>query len=103
MRDQAGFNEKLNQLQGALDYDALFAKSLQQRPVVLGYYFTSDRDGRSSGFLPAAVKLTLFRAAQTGEKLRRENVRAFRDCSSEREFALTSCIFEPTHVGCYKV
>ena len=45
----------------------------------------------------------LFRGTQTEEKLRRENVRPFQDRSREREFALTSCIFEPTHVGCYKV
>ena len=55
LKGQPGFAEKLGQLQGALDYDALFAKSLQKRPVVLGYYFTSDRDGRSSGLLPAPV------------------------------------------------
>ncbi len=55
LRDQAGFNERINQLQGVLDYDAAFARSLQKRPVVLGYYFTSDRDGRSSGVLPAPV------------------------------------------------
>ncbi|HXD40305.1 MAG TPA: adenylate/guanylate cyclase domain-containing protein [Ramlibacter sp.] len=54
-KDQPGFGEKLGQLQAGLDYDALFAKSLEKRPVVLGYYFTSDRDGRSSGVLPAPV------------------------------------------------
>ncbi len=55
LRDQAGFGEKLNQLQDSLDYDAVFAKSLEKRPVVLGYYFTSDRDGRVAGVLPAPV------------------------------------------------
>jgi adenylate cyclase len=55
LKDQAGFTEKLNQLQPTLDYDSVFAKSLQQRPVVLGYYFTSDREGRTSGVLPAPV------------------------------------------------
>ena len=55
LKDQAGFSERINQLQGVLDYDAAFAKSIQGRPVVLGYYFTSDRDGRSSGMLPAPV------------------------------------------------
>lgn len=54
-KDQPGFSERLSQLQGALDYDAVFAKSLEGRPVVLGYYFTSDRDGRASGVLPAPV------------------------------------------------
>ena len=31
------------------------ARALQGRPVVLGYYFTSDRDGRRSGTLPEPV------------------------------------------------
>ncbi len=55
MKDQPGFTDRLNQLQGALDYDAVFAKSLEKKPVVLGYYFTSDRDGRTSGALPPSV------------------------------------------------
>ena len=55
LRDQPGFVDKLRQLQGSLDYDAIFAKSLEKRPVVLGYYLTSDRDGRTSGVLPAPV------------------------------------------------
>ena len=55
LRDQAGFVEKLRQLQASLDYDAMFAKSLEKRPVVMGYYLTSDRDGRTSGVLPAPV------------------------------------------------
>jgi adenylate cyclase len=55
LRDNTAFGERLNQLQGSLDYDALFAKSLQGRPVVMGYYFTSDREGHTSGALPAPV------------------------------------------------
>ncbi len=55
LKDQAGFAEKLAQLQTTLDYDGLFAKSLANRPVVMGYYFTSDRDGRASGALPKPV------------------------------------------------
>ncbi|MFO1244816.1 MAG: CHASE2 domain-containing protein [Ramlibacter sp.] len=55
LKDQAGFADRLNQLQVVLDYDASFAKALEKRPVVMGYYFTSDRDGRTSGALPAAV------------------------------------------------
>ena len=55
LRDQPGFADRLTQIQGSLDYDAAFAASLQGRPVVLGYYFTSDRDGLSSGALPAPV------------------------------------------------
>ncbi len=54
-KDQVGFSERLKQLQPELDYDALFAKVLEKRPVVLGYYFTSESDGRTVGSLPAAV------------------------------------------------
>jgi adenylate cyclase len=53
LKDQPGFSERLNQMQAVLDYDAAFARSLENRPVVLGFYFTSDRDGRTSGVLPA--------------------------------------------------
>jgi adenylate cyclase len=55
LKDQPAFTDQLNQLQASLDYDAVFAKSLENRPVVLGYYFTSDRDGRVNGVLPAPV------------------------------------------------
>ena len=55
LRDQPGFAEKLGQVQASLDYDAVFAKSIEKRPVVMGYYFTSDRDGRVNGVLPSPV------------------------------------------------
>ena len=55
LKDQSGFTEKLRQMQSALDYDASFAKALEKRPVVMGYYLTSDRDGRTSGVLPQPV------------------------------------------------
>ncbi len=55
LKGQPGFVEKVLSLQGALDYDATFAKALEKRPVVLGFYFTSDRDGRTSGVLPTPV------------------------------------------------
>ncbi len=52
LRGQPGFSEQLARMAPSLDYDALFAEALRGRPVVLGYYFTSDRDGRSRGALP---------------------------------------------------
>jgi adenylate cyclase len=55
LKDQPGFLDRLNQVQGSLDYDAVFARSIEKRPVVMGYYFTSDRDGRVNGVLPAPV------------------------------------------------
>lgn len=54
-KDQPGFAERVRQLQPELDYDAVFAHVLEKRPVVLGYYFTSDRDGHTAGTLPAPV------------------------------------------------
>lgn len=55
LKDQPGFSEKLSQLQSSLDYDGVFAKAIEKRPVVMGYYFTSDRDGRVNGVLPPPV------------------------------------------------
>jgi adenylate cyclase len=54
-KDQPAFAERVRQLQPSLDYDAIFAKSLQNKPVVLGFYLTSDREARTSGVLPAPV------------------------------------------------
>jgi adenylate cyclase len=47
--------------------DAQFAQSLQQQNVVLGYYFTSDRDARTSGVLPKPV---LQQSHLNGRKIR---------------------------------
>lgn len=55
LKGSAGFQERLAQLESALDYDAAFARALDQRPAVLGFYLTSDRDGRKSGALPKPV------------------------------------------------
>ena len=54
-KDQAGFAERVRQLQPELDYDALFGKLLENRPIVLGYYFSSDGEGRTAGVLPSPV------------------------------------------------
>ncbi|MCF8208917.1 MAG: adenylate/guanylate cyclase domain-containing protein [Rhodoferax sp.] len=67
LRGQPGFVEKLNLLESSLDYDALFAKSLVNRPVVMGYYLTSDRDGNKSGTLP---KPTLTLEDMQGRRVR---------------------------------
>ncbi len=55
LKDQAAFSERLRGLQTTLDYDAQFAKSLQNRPVVLGYYFSSEGQAAGSGVLPRPV------------------------------------------------
>jgi adenylate cyclase len=55
LRDDSGLARQMPQLEQELDYDQRFALALQDKPVVLGYYFTSDRGGRKSGALPAPV------------------------------------------------
>lgn len=52
LRDQPGFAKALAELAPALDYDARFAQALDTQNAVLGYYFTSDRDGQGRGTLP---------------------------------------------------
>lgn len=55
LKDQAGFAERLRQLQPTLDFDRIFAEALEKRSVVMGYYLSSERGGRTSGVLPAPV------------------------------------------------
>jgi adenylate cyclase len=55
LKNEPGFTGRLPELQERLDYDRRFANALRDRPVVLGYYFSSDRDGHRSGTLPAPV------------------------------------------------
>lgn len=55
LKDYPGFSDRLKQLQGDLDFDAAFASAIANRPVVMGYYLTSDKDGRSNGVLPTPV------------------------------------------------
>ena len=55
LADQPGFVEQVERLRPLLDRDAQLARALQGRPVVLGYYFTSDRNGQTHGQLPEPV------------------------------------------------
>ncbi len=54
-KDNAFFADRIRQLAPQLDYDGLFAKSIEGRPVVLGYYFSSEEGARTYGVLPAPV------------------------------------------------
>jgi adenylate cyclase len=54
-RQSSKVAELLPELRAQLDFDAIFARSLMERNVVLGYYFTNKRGGRQSGALPAPV------------------------------------------------
>ncbi len=49
------FQTQLARLSKDLDYDALFAKAMDDKPVVLGYYFTHDGQARRSGVIPKPV------------------------------------------------
>ena len=57
LKHDSGYREELARIRSNLDYDSIFAKSIADRPVVLGYYFTDyDKDkARISGALPAPV------------------------------------------------
>ncbi|HUY02519.1 MAG TPA: adenylate/guanylate cyclase domain-containing protein, partial [Rhodocyclaceae bacterium] len=55
LKDVAPFRSALRQLRPQLDYDAIFAKAIKGRPVVLGYYFNSSEDAVQSGAIPAPV------------------------------------------------
>jgi adenylate cyclase len=52
LRDQPGLAARLRELEPSLDHDAQFARALRERPVVLGYYFNSEAQARTSGVLP---------------------------------------------------
>lgn len=53
LRDNAPFASVLRRLRPRLDYDQRFADALRSRPVILGYYFSSDPGATSSGALPS--------------------------------------------------
>jgi adenylate cyclase len=55
LADVPGLAEQVERLRPGLDHDAQLVSSLKDRPVVLGYYFTSDRNARTSGTLPQPV------------------------------------------------
>jgi adenylate cyclase len=55
LKDNSPFQSALNELRPSLDHDAIFAKFLRGRPVVLGYYFNSDENAVESGALPEPV------------------------------------------------
>ena len=52
LKDDPELGRWLERHGGALDEDSALARAVSQRPVVLGYYFTGDRQGRRSGVLP---------------------------------------------------
>ena len=55
LADVPGLASAVEHLRHELDYDGRFAHAIAGKPVVLGHYFTSDREGRTSGKLPQPV------------------------------------------------
>ena len=55
LKDAPGFQAAYQQLRGGLDYDGMFASSLRNRRVVLGYYLSSESSAVRTNLLPAAV------------------------------------------------
>lgn len=49
------FQKQVDLLSTTLDFDGLLAQAVAGQPVVLGYYFTSDREGEQDGQLPKPV------------------------------------------------
>lgn len=55
LNDSIRFRDWLDRHSGALDHDAQLAAALARGPTVLGYYFSSDRDGDRLGQLPPPI------------------------------------------------
>jgi adenylate cyclase len=55
LKDVPQFQQQYRALRPGLDYDALFARAVKGRPVVLGYYLNSDRDAKRTGAIPEPV------------------------------------------------
>ena len=55
LKDAPVFQSALKELRPQLDYDARFAAAVKNRPVILGYYFSSKEGGVSSGAAPEPV------------------------------------------------
>ena len=55
LREVPAFTSAMRELRPQLDFDARFASALKNRPVILGYYFSSVEGGVSSGVAPDPV------------------------------------------------
>jgi adenylate cyclase len=55
LSNNSAFQNELARLTPELDTDARFAKSLSHRPIVMGFYFTNNANGISSGVLPPPI------------------------------------------------
>jgi len=55
LKDLPAFQEQYRELRPGLDYDALFARAVTGRPVVLGYYLSSEKEAKRTGAIPPPV------------------------------------------------
>jgi adenylate cyclase len=55
LKGDAGFQEQLKRLKPLLDFDDRFAKSIENRPVVMAFSFLSPGDSAKKGALPDPV------------------------------------------------
>jgi adenylate cyclase len=55
LKDVPQFQQQYRELRPGLDYDALFAQAMKGRPVVLGYYFSSDQNAKLIAAIPEPV------------------------------------------------
>jgi adenylate cyclase len=55
LKGNAGFADALANIKPKLDYDQIFADSLKNRKIVLGYYFQTSGDNNRIGQLPAEI------------------------------------------------
>jgi adenylate cyclase len=55
LKDNGPFLAQLERLKPSLDYDAQFVSSIKNRAVVLGYFLSSEKDGRRAGKLPEPI------------------------------------------------
>ena len=55
LRDNPAFQSAYQQLRNRLDYDGMFAASIKGRPVVLGYYLSSEEKAVRANAIPGPV------------------------------------------------
>jgi adenylate cyclase len=55
LRQVAGFQDLYQKMRPGLDNDGLFAKAISGKPVVLGYYLSSEKDAKRIAAIPEPV------------------------------------------------
>jgi adenylate cyclase len=55
LKDVPQYQQAYRELRPGLDYDAQFARALKGRPVILGYYLSSEKGAKRTGAIPPPV------------------------------------------------